>query len=117
MTTQGSGELFGDPAHFRRDLATVRRGIRQGWEIPEQLLSVLPKVIATMAMNPNEKTAVRIKAVETLLKMKDQNDTQEPAAQQVDHHHTIELGQITADNFADSKRKIAERIARLGRNS
>jgi hypothetical protein len=117
MTTQGSGELFGDPAHFRRDLATVRRGIREGWDIPEQLLTALPKIVGFMALNANEKTTVRLKAIETLIKMKAQNDSLEPVTQQVDHHHTIEVGQITADNFAESKRKLAERIAALGRRS
>jgi hypothetical protein len=37
--------------------------------------------------------------------------------QQVEHHHTHELGPVTVDNFAESKRKLAERIARLGRDS
>lgn len=115
MTSQNSGELFGDPSHSRRDLATVRRAIREGWDIPEQFLTALPKIVGFMALNANEKTAIRLKAAETLIKMKAQNDSLKPAPQLIDHHHTIEVGQITADNFAESKRKLAERIAALGR--
>jgi hypothetical protein len=110
-------ELLTDPSHTRADLATVRRAIREGWDIPEQLLSALPKIAGAMALDRTEKTANRLRAMETILKMKGQNDAQEPTAQQVEHHHTHELGPVTADNFAESKRKLAERIARIGRDS
>jgi hypothetical protein len=113
MTT----ELLTDPGHTRADIATVRRAIREGWDIPEQLLSALPKIAGAMALDKTEKTANRLRAMETLLKMKGQNDAQEQPPQQVEHHHTHEIGPVTVENFAESKRKLAERIARLGGNS
>lgn len=113
MTT----ELMADPGHVRADLAIVRRAVREGWEIPEQLLSALPRVAGAMALDKKEKSTVRLKAIETIIKMRGQNEEREPIPQQVEHHHTHELGPITADNFAESKRKLAERIARIGRDS
>jgi hypothetical protein len=113
MTT----ELLTDPGHTRADLATVRRAIREGWDIPEDLLRVLPKVAGQIALDKKEKSPNRLKAIETIIKMKGQNENREPIPQQIEHHHTHELGPITADNFAESKRKLAERIARLGRDS
>ena len=113
MTT----ELLTDPGHTRADLATVRRGIREGWDIPEQLLAALPKVAGGIALDKKEKTQNRLKAIETIIKMKGQNDSLEPSLQQIEHHHTHELGPVTANNFAESKQQLAERIARLGRDS
>ena len=75
MTT----ELLTDPGHTRADLAKVRRAIREGWDIPEQLLSALPKIAGAMAVNPKEKAAVRLKAIATIIKMKEQNDKPEPS--------------------------------------
>jgi hypothetical protein len=113
MTT----ELLTDPGHIRSDLAMVRKAVKEGWDIPEQLLSALPKVAGSIAMDKKEKTQNRLKAIETIIKMKGQNDSLEPSPQQIEHHHTHELGPVTADNFAESKRKLAERIARIGGNS
>ena len=72
MTT----ELLTDPGHSRADLATVRRAIREGWDIPEQLLSALPKIAGAMALNAKEKSPVRLKAIATIIKMKEANDRQ-----------------------------------------
>jgi hypothetical protein len=113
MTT----ELLTDPGHTRADLAMIRKAVKEGWEIPEQMLAALPKVAASIALNREEKTQNRLKAIETIIKMKGQNDASEPQPQQIEHHHTHELGPVTVDNFAESKRKLAERIARLGGNS
>ena len=71
MTT----ELLTDPGHSRADLATVRRAIREGWQIPEQLLEALPKVAGAMALKG--KPREQIAAMKVLLAMKEQNDKQD----------------------------------------
>jgi hypothetical protein len=111
MTT----ELLTNPGHSREDLRIVETAIRKGWEIPEQLLEALPKVAGAMALKGKPRD--QIAAMKVLLAMKEQNESAEPVPQQVEHHHTHELGPITADNFAESKRQLAERIARLSRDS
>ena len=112
MTT----ELLTDPGHTRADLAKVRRAIREGWDIPEQLLSALPKIAGAMAVNPKEKAAVRLKAIATIIKMKEQNDKPEPSTTP-QPQTTIIVG-VNVDNRTDERRNltlaIAERV-RAGR--
>jgi hypothetical protein len=107
MTT----ELLTDPSHTRADLATVRRAIREGWDIPEQLLSALPKVAGAMAVKGKPRD--QIAAMKVLLAMKEQNDRQEPTPQQIEHHHTHNIGPVTEENI-EAQRAI--RLARLTRS-
>ena len=114
MTT----ELLTDPGHSRADLATVRRAIREGWDIPEQLLSALPKIAGAMALNAKEKSPVRLKAIATIIKMKEQNDKPDtPNVPQPQPQTTINVG-VNVDNRTDERRNltlaIAERV-RAGR--
>ena len=114
MTT----ELLTDPGHSRADLATVRRAIREGWDIPEQLLSALPKIAGAMALNAKEKSPVRLKAIATIIKMKEQNDKPDtPSVPQPQPQTTINVG-VNVDNRIDERRTqtlaIAERV-RAGR--
>lgn len=101
----GKTELLADPGHIREDLKMVRQAIRQGWDIPEQLLSALPKVAGAMALDKGASKAVRLKAMETLLKMKAQNDEPESRAPA----HTINVG-VKIDNAADAGRNLASRV-------
>jgi hypothetical protein len=111
MTT----ELLTDSTHTRADLRQVEMAIRRDWKIPDQLMEALPRVAGAMALKGKPRD--QIAAMKVLLAMKEQNNKSEPVPQQIEHHHTHELGPVTADNFAESKRKLAERIARLGRDS
>ena len=114
MTT----EILTDPGHSRADLATVRRGIREGWDIPEQLLSALPKIAGAMAVNPKEKALVRLKAIATIIKMKEQNDKPEPSTTPQPQPQTTTNIQVNVGNPTDERRNltlaIAERV-RAGR--
>lgn len=108
MTT----ELLTDPSHSRADLATVRRAIREGWDIPEQLLSALPKIAGAMALNTKEKAAVRLKAIATIIKMKEQNDKPEPSiTPQPQPQTTINVG-VNVDNRTDDSRAATLAIAK-----
>ena len=111
MTT----ELLTDPGHSREDLRMVETAIRKGWQIPDQLLEALPKVAGAMALKGKPRD--QIAAMKVLLAMKEQNESTEPTYQQIEHHHTHELSPVTAENFERSKQQLAERIARLGRDS
>lgn len=111
MTT----ELLTDPGHARADIRLVETAIRKGWQIPDQLFEVLPKVAGAMAVKGKPRD--QIAAMKVLLAMKEQNESAEPIPQQIEHHHTHELGPVTANNFAESKQQLAERIARLGRDA
>ena len=113
MTT----ELLTDPGHSRADLATVQRAIREGWDIPEQLLSTLPKIAGAMALNAKEKSPVRLKAIATIIKMKEQNDKPDtPNVPQPQPQTTINVG-VNVDNVPNTGRGLASQIlARLGTN-
>lgn len=110
-------ELLTDPGHTRQDLAMIRQAVRKGWDIPEQLLSALPKVAGAMALDKNEKSAVRLKAMETILKMKESNDqadgVDKPQHQPQQPQTTINVG-VNVDNRTDAGRDpllaIAERV-------
>jgi hypothetical protein len=111
MTT----ELLTDPSHSRADLATVRRAIREGWDIPEQLLSALPKIAGAMAVKGKPRD--QIAAMKVLLAMKEQNDRPEPQRLQPT---VVNVG-VNVANIADTGRDpllaIAERIAAGGVSS
>jgi hypothetical protein len=105
MTT----ELLTDPSHARADLATVRRAIREGWDIPEQLLSALPKIAGAMAMKGKPRD--QIAAMKVLLAMKEQNDRPEPQRLQPT---VVNVG-VNVENAPNAGRGLASQIlARLG---
>jgi len=91
-------ELLTDPGHTRADLATVRRAIREGWDIPEQLLSALPKIAGAMAVKGKPRD--QIAAMKVLLAMKEQNDRPE---QQRLQPTVVNVG-VNVDNRMDERR-------------
>lgn len=104
MTT----ELLTNLHHTRGDLQMVRTAIRKGWQIPDQLLEALPKVAGAMALKGKPRD--QIAAMKVLLAMKEQNESAEPTFQQVEHHHTHDIGPVTEDNIEAQR---AKRLARL----
>ena len=112
-------ELLTDPGHVRGDLkmmeAAVSRSIKHPEiEIPQVVIDAMPKVVGNMMMR-SEDERIKCRAAELMLKFMQYNvSVSEQPPQQVEHHHTHELGPITADNFERSKQQLAARIARLG---
>ena len=103
-------ELLTDSRHTRSDLRLLERAVKNGWDIPEALLSALPKIAGSLALNgaPRE----RIRAMEVLIKMKAQNEQLQPQpVQQVQHTHVHELGPVTADNIEQHRQLRLARIA------
>ena len=104
------------PQHvIRRDLQLVGRARREGWlRDPEDMQRIAARVV-NIALN-SESDDLVLKAAAEVRQMvaQDIKIEADDIPQHIEHHHTHELGPITADNFAESKRKLAQRIARIG---
>lgn len=101
-------ELLTDPGHTRSDLRQIESAIRKGWVIPDMVLDALPKTMAVIALKGKPRDQVA--AAKVLLAMKGQNDEYEQP-RQIEHHHTHDIGPVTADNLAEHKRRL---LAELG---
>lgn len=101
-----------------RDLQLVARARREGWlRDPEDMRRIADRVVKIALETPDDELAIKAAAEVRQMVAQDLKIEADGQPQQVEHHHTHELGPVTADNFAESKRKLAERIARLGGNS
>jgi hypothetical protein len=78
---------------------------------------IADRVVKIALETPDDELAIKAAAEVRQMVAQDLKIEADGQPQQVEHHHTHELGPVTADNFAESKRKLAERIARLGGNS
>ena len=67
-------ELLTEPGHTRQDLAMVRTAIRKGYDIPDELLSALPKIAGALVLDKTQRGQVRLKAIQTIMAMKEAND-------------------------------------------
>ena len=112
-------ELLTDPGHIRSDLQMIRTAIRKGYDIPDELLSALPKIAGALMLDKSQKGQVRLKAIETIMAMKEADDR----AKGIDRPEgrpaqtVVNVG-VNVDNRIDQRRDqtlaIAERI-RAGR--
>ena len=103
---------------IQRDLQLVRRARREGWLRDVSVMQKIADRVVSIALNnPDDKLALDAAAEVRQMVAQDLKIEADGIPQQVEHHHTHELGPVTVDNFAESKRKLAERIARLGRDS
>ena len=112
-------ELLTDPGHTRQDLQMIRTAIRKGYDIPDELLSALPKIAGALMLDKSQKGQVRLKAIETIMAMKEADDR----AKGIDRPEgrpaqtVVNVG-VNVDNRIDQRRDqtlaIAERI-RAGR--
>lgn len=103
---------------IQRDLQLVRRARREGWLRDVSVMQKIADRVVSIALNnPDDKLALDAAAEVRQMVAQDLKIEADGIPQQVEHHHTHELGPVTVDNFAESKRKLSERIARLGRDS
>jgi hypothetical protein len=103
---------------IQRDLQLVGRARREGWlRDPGVMQKIADRVVKIALTSPDEKLALDAASEVRQMVAQDLKIEADGIPQQVEHRHTHELGPVTADNFAESKRKLAERIARLGRDS
>jgi hypothetical protein len=100
---------------IQRDLQLVGRARREGWlRDPAVMQKIADRVIKIAIESPFEEVALKAAAEVRQMVAQDLKIESDGIPQQIEHHHTHELGPVTADNFAESKRKLAERIARIG---
>ena len=103
---------------IQRDLQLVRRARRGGWLRDVSVMQKIADRVVNIALhNPDDKLALDAAAEVRQMVAQDLKIEADGIPQQIEHHHTHELGPVTVDNFAESKRKLSERIARLGRDS
>jgi hypothetical protein len=99
-----------DQHHSRQQLRMAETAIKKGWDIPEQVLTALPKVAAKLALSGKPRD--QLAAMRVLIAMKQQNE--QP---QVTQGQTINVG-VNIENNTDERRRrtlaIAERV-RAGR--
>ena len=121
QTANGVGAVLCEDQPRRvivRDLQLVARARREGWlRDPEDMRRIADRVVKIALETPDDELAIKAAAEVRQMVAQDLKIEADGQPQQVEHHHTHELGPVTADNFAESKRKLAERIARLGGNS
>lgn len=103
---------------IQRDLQLVRRARREGWLRDLTVMQKIADRVVNIALtNPDDKLALDAAAEVRQMVAQDLKIEADGVPQQIEHHHTHELGPVTANNFAESKQQLAERIARLGRDS
>ena len=121
QTANGVGAVLCEDQPRRvivRDLQLVARARREGWlRDPEDMRRIADRVVRIALETPDDELAIKAAAEVRQMVAQDLKIKADGQPQQVEHHHTHEFGPVTADNFAESKRKLAERIARLGGNS
>ena len=121
QTANGVGAVLCEDQPVRiiqRDLQLVGRARREGWlRDPAVMQKIADRVIKIAIESPFDEVALKAAAEVRQMVAQDLKIESDGIPQQIEHHHTHELGPVTADNFAESKRKLAERIARIGGNS
>ena len=89
-----------EPTHERAGLRLIQRAINGGWQIPEELMSQLPRVVTGMVANARNDRE-RLRAVEVLVSMQRDNTAALVAADKVERlddgspTEVIELAPIT----------------------
>lgn len=103
---------------LQRDLQLIGRARREGWlRDPADMQRIADRVVNIALFTPDEKLAVSAAAEVRQMVAQDLKIESDGIPQQIEHHHTHELSPVTAENFERSKQQLAERIARLGRDS
>ena len=111
-------ELLTEPGHTRQDLAMVRTAIRKGYDIPDELLSALPKIAGALMLDKTQKGHVRLKAIETIMAMKEADDRAKGIDRpEVRQTQTVVNVGVNVDNRVDDERNATLAIARRIRES
>ena len=120
-TDNGEGAVLCEDQPVRviqRDLQLVAKARREGWLSDPSVMQKIADRVVNIAINsPFDEVALKAAAEVRQMVAQDLKIECEGIPQQIEHHHTHELGPVTANNFAESKQQLAERIARLGRDS
>lgn len=112
-------ELLTDPGHTRQDLSLIRQAMNRAIKYPEipippAIIEAMPKIAGTILLKGKQRE--QLQAGKLLLAFMEYNKSvrQEAVPQQIEHHHTHELGPVTEQNFAEVKRQLVARISGAG---
>lgn len=119
LNGEGGVLCEGQPVRIiQRDLQLIGRARREGWlRDPADMQRIADRVVKIALTTPDDDLAIKAASEVRQMVAQDLKIESDGIPQQIEHRHTHELGPITADNFAEQKRNLAERIARLGRDS
>ena len=101
------------PERVRGDLRLMSRVLRERWPVTQESMERVYARVEDVALNFPD-AAISIQAAKLIATMHGQNQKDEPNVQQIEHHHTHEIGPVTESNFADAKRQLVARIGRAG---
>ncbi len=106
--------MVSDKKHMRSDLATIAKAVRRGWDVPEEVMAVLPKNILGVMVEARQRGDQRVylRCVEVLQSMhRDNRDTYAmldkierldsgQATERIDASLTVEQSAAMARNIA-----------------
>ena len=96
-----------------RDLQLVGRARREGWlRDPEDMQRISDRVVSIALNSPFDEIALKAAAEVRQMVAQDLKIEADGLPQQIEHHHTHDIGPVTADNLAEHKRRL---LAELGR--
>lgn len=107
MSDNATGALFSRRGEERGDLKLVHRAIRMKWELDPRYFTILPKIAARIAMDPQANDRDILRAIEVLKAMHGQNLDQDPKELTVNHNHTV----ASRDELLRLVDRISEREA------
>lgn len=98
-----------------RDLQLVGRARREGWlRDPADMQRIADRVVSIALTSPFDEIALKAAAEVRQMVAQDLKIEADGIPQQIEHHHTHEIGPVTEQNFADAKRQLVARIGRAG---
>ena len=94
-----------------RDLELIRRARREGWlRDPQDMQRIADRVVKIALTSPDEVLAVRAAAEIRQMVAQDREYEDDKPSQQIEHHHTHDIGPVTESNIEAQR---AVRLARL----
>lgn len=117
-TDNGEGAVLCEDQPKRviaRDIQLIARARREGWlKDPADMQRIADRVVKIALTTNDDELAIKAAAEVRQMVAQDLKIEADGIPQQVEHHHTHELGPITADNIAQQR---AARLARFGASS
>lgn len=122
--------LLADDKSIVKDCKLIERAAKEEWSItPERRAAVVDRLIEiiqkTSVMVATKQGPMQldgpadanaIAASRALVAMVGQNQKASPVAQQHEHHHTHDLGPVTADNLEQHRQLRIDRINKARKN-
>lgn len=104
-------DVYDAPRRLSRDIGLVGKARRKGWiRDPDKLQEVSDRLIEIALTTPQEDIAVKAAAELRQMVAQDLSEDARGQPEQVEHHHTHDIGPVTESNI-EAQRAI--RLARL----